>query len=156
MFNRLHLANCNIANANPPSFGTFAVFKGSILVQFQRRVCVSDPRNILEITDASNADTDPQTPQVVIAILHLPICERSAAAAGEDAAAGSLLPRSEPVHFPVLWLRHGKKLLGAIYCLPAALLLRISPGDQQVRRKPVRVEYLCFPVSCVRRRCIPQ
>ncbi len=31
----------------------------------------------------------------------------------------------------------------------------VSPEDQQVRREPVRTDYLCSPVSCARRRRIP-
>lgn len=36
----------------------------------------------------------------------------------------------------------------------SAYCTTVPPGDQQVRREPIRTDYLCFPVSCVRRRRI--
>lgn len=67
---------------------------------------------------------------------HVPLCEKSIRwyTNGDEAVAfkkkggaviGLLLPGSNPIHFPLLCLRHGREILGTIYSLPAGFLLRI-------------------------------
>lgn len=67
------------------------------------------------------------------------------------AAIGLLMPGSNPIHFSIICLRHGRKILGAIYLFPAwfAAPHICSAGRSTSMPRAPRTDYLCFPVSCV-------
>lgn len=180
---QLHCCECKSAVVKHFPFS----FKGSILVQFQRRVVlhgtgtlvqwigyrwlkVKDGNKLKENTVASCCH--PTLNQIST---YRSVKNQSAGTKGDEAVAlkkkekenkkeektttggaviGLLLPGSNPIHFPLLCLRHGREILGTIDSLPAGFLLRVSRHCSAGRSTSMPRDYLCFPVSCVRRRRI--
>lgn len=145
--------NCNIGNANPPSLGTSVFFRGSILVQFQCRVRVSDPahrcvqrhrgalkyRNLLSPSCTYRSVSAAAGDDAPLEVYYCHgLTQSISPSSGSDMADGS----------------SARSTASPPLCC-SAYHTAAPPGDQQVRRDPIRIEYLCFPVSCVRRRCIP-